>query len=231
MTAPAGVFPSGTPNLVASGTLQALNSAVTVSTDTLSAIGASLVGANAGATVVFEGTINGTTWDTIKVYPLTVGSAGVTSATAAGDFEFNCAAFKQVRARLSVAGSGSFTVTLNGTAALKHVGVKNGNAADLNATVTPAGATLTDHSGSISTGGAAQQLMAANASRHGWRLMNTSTADLWFNDTGGMASVGGAGCYRVASLGYYETPVGGASQAVISIYGATSAQTFSASDW
>ncbi|MFM0663324.1 hypothetical protein [Paraburkholderia sediminicola] len=134
MTVPAGVFPTGTPNLLASGTLQTLNSALAVSTDTLGTIGASLTGTNTGATVIFEGTINGTTWDAIKVYPLIAGSAGVTSVSAAGDFEFNCAAFKQIRARLSVAGAGSFSVTLNGTAAIKHVGVKNGNAVDLQMT-------------------------------------------------------------------------------------------------
>lgn len=135
MNAPAGVFPSGTPNVSAAGTLQNVNDAVTLNTDTLGAVGVNLTGTNVGSTVVFEGTINGAAWDTIKVYPLVAGAAGVTSASAAGDFEFNCAAFKQVRARLSVAGAGSFTAALNGTVAPKHIGVKNGNAADLNATV------------------------------------------------------------------------------------------------
>ena len=95
----------------------------------------------------------------------------------------------------------------------------------------PAGATLTDRSGSITAGGTAQALAAANTSRRGWRLQNTSSGDLWFNDIGGTASIGGAGCFKVASLGYYESPVGGGSQAAISIFGATTAQTFSASEW
>src|SRR6202008_942040 len=99
----------------------------------------------------FEGTINGSTWDTIKVYPLIAGSAGVSSVSAAGDFEFNCAAFKQVRARVSVAGSGSFAATLNGTAALKHVVVKNGKAVDFNATVFSAGWPGLDYSASKPT--------------------------------------------------------------------------------
>jgi hypothetical protein len=97
--------------------------------------------------------------------------------------------------------------------------------------VTPTGATITDRSSSIMAGGTAQQLAAVNGARKGWRLQNTSSNDLWFNDTGSTASIGGAGCFKVASLGYYETPVGGASQAAISIYGATTAQTFSASEW
>ncbi len=146
MSNPAGVFPSGTPNLTSSGTLTAANDAVTINTDTLGAVGVSISGTNAGATVVIEGLIAGTLWDTIKAYPLIVGSAGVTSIGAAGDFEFNCGAFKQVRARLSVAGSGSFSVALNGTFAAKHIGVKNGNPADLNATVVQSGSTGLDYS-------------------------------------------------------------------------------------
>lgn len=92
-------------------------------------------------------------------------------------------------------------------------------------------ATLTDLSGSITTGGTAQQLVAADANRHGWRLMNTSSGDLWFNDTGGAASAGGAGCYKLTAGGYYESPPGGASTAAITIYGATTGQTFSAARW
>ena len=229
--ASAYVLPGGAPNQFTTGTLAALNDTLILSTDTLGSVGVSVSGANTGATVVFEGTINDTTWDTIKVYPLTPGAAGVTSVTAAGDFEFNCGSFKHVRARLSVAGTGSFAVALNGTAAARHVGVKNGNAADFNATVTPAAATLTDRSGTVATGGQAQQLAAANPARKGWRLQNTSTGDLWFNDTGGVASVGGAGCFRLTSLGYYESPAGGASQTAINIFGATTAQSFSASEW
>lgn len=96
---------------------------------------------------------------------------------------------------------------------------------------TPAPATLIDRSSAIAAGGTAQQLAAANAARKGWRLQNTSTNDLWFNDTGNTASVAGAGSFKVASGGYYETPNGGASQTAISIFGATTAQSFSASEW
>lgn len=96
---------------------------------------------------------------------------------------------------------------------------------------TPSPASLTDRSGSIIAGGTAQPLASVNASRRGWRLQNTSTGDLWFNDTGGAASIGGGGCFRVAPGGYYETPTGGASQTAVSIYGATTGQAFSASEW
>jgi hypothetical protein len=314
----AGVLSVYTKNVQVTGSLTVADptgvttgSTVTINTDSLGALGIKLSGAPAGATVLFQGSVDGITWDNPKAYPLTVGSAGVQSASAAGDFEVNCAAFKQFRVCLSALTSGSFAVVINGTAAIKHVGVKNGNPADLQATITPAGATLTDRSSVVNsavtgatvvaggsggtngtqtvtgttgtgtkfqasvtvasgaitavlsitvagsytvlpTNAAAEpvtgagltgatlgltmasvstQLAAANSSRKGWRLQNTSSGDQWFNDTGGSASIGGAGCFKVASLGYYETPVGGASQAAISIYGATSSQTFSASEW
>lgn len=225
-------FPSGAPNQSTSGTLSTVNAAVTLATDTLGSVDFALAGTPVGATVAFESTSDGTTWVASKAYQKGgAGVAGSTTATTAGVYNVSVGGAKQVRARLSAITSGSFTVTANGTAAVAHVGVKNGNAADLQATVTPAAATLTDRSGSITTGGTAQQLAAANAVRRGWRFQNTSSADQWFNDTGGSASVGGAGCFKVASGGYYETPVGGASQTAISIYGATTGQTFSASEW
>jgi hypothetical protein len=312
------LLPAGAPNQQVTGNLTvadptgvATGSTVTINTDTLGALGIKLSGTPVGATVLFQGTVDGVTWDNPKAYPMTVGSAGVQSASAAGDFEVNCAAFKQFRVCLSALTSGSFAVVINGTASIKHVGVKNGNPADLQATITPAGATLTDRSsvvnsivtsaavvaggsggsngtqtvtGTTGTGtkfqasvtiasgaitavlsitvaglytalptnpaaepvtgagltGAtlsltmattATQLAAANAARKGWRLQNTSGSDLWFNDTGNNASIGAAGCFKVATFGYYETPVGGASQAAISIYGATGGQSFSASEW
>jgi hypothetical protein len=99
---------------------------------------------------------------------------------------------------------------------------------------TPSPAALTDHSGSIVAGGTAQILMAANASRKGGRIQNTSNGDLWFKDisaTGADASVGGPGCFRLAAGGYFETQAGGASQTAWSIFGSTTGQTFSATEW
>lgn len=96
---------------------------------------------------------------------------------------------------------------------------------------TPSASTLIDRSGSIVTGGTAQQLAAANAARKGWRLQNTSANDLWFNDTGVAASVGGAGSYQLQPGGYYESPPGGSSQTSLSIFGVTTAQSFSAAEW
>lgn len=175
----------GTVNQVASGTLTLANDAVTIGTDSLGSVSVNLSGANAGATVVFEGLVAGSTWDVIKVYPLTVGAAGVTAVSTAGDYEFNCASFRQVRARLSVAGSGSFTATVNGTAAAKHIGVKNANAVDLNATVTVAPAftpTGNTGAGSVTSANTDQTVLAANTTRRMSVFQNThATATIYLN--------------------------------------------------
>lgn len=149
----AGVLSVYTKNVQVTGSLTVADptgvttgSTVTINTDSLGALGIKLSGTPVGATVLFQGSVDGITWDNPKAYPLTVGSAGVQSATAAGDFEVNCAAFKQFRVCLSALTSGSFAVVLNGTSAVKHVGVKNGNAADLQATVVSAGSTGLDYS-------------------------------------------------------------------------------------
>lgn len=306
MTVPAGVFPFATPNNSAIGTLASATSnggtgdRVTLATDGLGSIDFALDGTPVGASVVFEATSDGgTTWLPRTAYQsgVTPQASGSSTANAAGVYNVSCGGKQQVRVRLTAITSGSFSVTANGTGAAAHVGVKNGNAADLQVTATlalagssvssgnplpvsvvsggggggggnaaagatgaavpadadylgfniggnltgvsaanplpvlPPAATLTDRSGSVTTGGTAQQLAAANAARKGWRIQNTSGGDQWFNDTGGSASVGGAGCFKVSSGGYYETPAGGASQTAISIFGATTGQTFSASEW
>ncbi|AJG19088.1 hypothetical protein [Cupriavidus basilensis] len=220
-------FPVGVSNQSTSGTLAALNDAVTLATDSLGSVGVNLSGTNAGATVVIEGLIAGTTWDTIKVYPLVAGAAGVMSITAAGDFEFNCAAFKQVRARLSVAGSGSFSATLNGTGAAKHMAVKNGNPADMQVQPVPASIPPTDRSGSIAAGGTAQVLMAANANRRAWWIQNNSSGDLWLNEIGGTAVLSQPSI-QIQAGALYETPASYCSPSAISIIGATTGQTFTA---
>ncbi|HEX7906882.1 MAG TPA: hypothetical protein VF534_02150 [Paraburkholderia sp.] len=147
-----GVLSVYTKNVQATGNLTApdptgvaAGSTVTINTDSLGALGIKISGNGVG-TILFQGTVDGTTWDNPKAYPLTVGSAGVQSTTTTGDFEVNCAAFKQFRVCLSALTSGAFAVAFNGTASVKHVGVKNGNAVDLNATVVSAGTTGLDYS-------------------------------------------------------------------------------------
>lgn len=93
-----------------------------------------------------------------------------------------------------------------------------------------------DRSGSITTGGTAQQLMAANSTRMGWKVQNTSTAGpLYFNGSG-TASAAGASFMLAAATsttpgGYYESPPGGQTVGAVSIFGATTGQTFAVREW
>lgn len=86
-------------------------------------------------------------------------------------------------------------------------------------------------SGSITAGGTAQVLAAANLNRNGYRIENISAGDLWYNDTGGTAATNAAGSYKLSPGDYYETPRGMDAVQAISIFGATTAQSFSAAEW
>ncbi|MCY0854355.1 hypothetical protein [Cupriavidus sp. D39] len=220
-------FPAGAPNQSASGTLQSVNDAVQLATDSLGSVDFALAGTPVGATVAFEGTSDGTTWYAMKAYPKVPGSAGSTTANAAGSYNVTVGGAAKVRARLTAITSGSFTCVANGTAGAGHVGVKNGAAADLQTTPVPASITPTDRSGSITTGGTAQALMAANANRRGWSIQNNSSGDLWLNEIGGTAVIGQPSLQLPAGA-LYESPASYCSPSAISIIGATTGQTFTA---
>ena len=90
---------------------------------------------------------------------------------------------------------------------------------------------LTDRSGTIIAGGTPQSLLLQDPGRYGWRIQNTSSGDLWFNDTKNPASVAGLGCFKVGPGDYYESPPNSEPEFAISLFGATTGQTFSASEW
>ena len=88
--------------------------------------------------------------------------------------------------------------------------------------VKPAG---TDRSGSITTGGTAQQLAASNSDRTGLTIQNTSDGDLRITENGTTAT---------ASTGYKLTPGMGlqiSTNKAVSVYGATTGQTFAATEF
>lgn len=84
----------------------------------------------------------------------------------------------------------------------------------------------TNRSGQITTGGTAQQLAAANASRVKLTGMNISTGDLWVNEIGGTAAVDTAGSYKIAAGGTFSVNTNRA----VSIVGATTGQKFTATE-
>ncbi len=220
-------FPAGAPNQSSNGTLANVNDVVQLATDSLGSVDFALAGTPVGATVAFEGTSDGTNWYAMKAYPKVPGAAGSTTANAAGSYNVTVGGAARVRARLTAITSGSFVVVANGTAQAGHIGAKNGNAADLLTQPVPASITPTDRSGSITAGGTAQQLMAANPSRRAWSIQNTSSGDLWVNEIGGTALLASPSI-QVPAGALYESPASYASPSAISIIGATTGQTFTA---
>ena len=85
----------------------------------------------------------------------------------------------------------------------------------------PAG---TNRSGTITAGGTAQQLAAANTTRRALYGQNISAADLWVNEVGGNAAVGAAGSYKVGPGEGFSI----STNRAISIVGATTGQAFTA---
>ena len=88
----------------------------------------------------------------------------------------------------------------------------------------PAG---TDKSGSITTGGTAQVLAAANTARIALSGQNIdATADLWINEIGGTAAANTAGSFKVAAGCTFSI----STNRAISIVGATTGQKFTATE-
>lgn len=89
--------------------------------------------------------------------------------------------------------------------------------------------TVTDRSGTITSGGVAQQLAAANSSRRGFFIQNQSTGDLWFTGQGTAAATQPSIWLPAGSA--WEMPPSGISTTAISIFGATTGQAFAAREW
>ena len=87
----------------------------------------------------------------------------------------------------------------------------------------------TSRSGTVTSGGAAQALMAANSDRHGFWVQNVSTDDLWISDVGTAAAAQPS--LKIPAGALYEAPIGGVPNTAISIFGATTAQAFAAREW
>lgn len=99
----------------------------------------------------------------------------------------------------------------------------------------PAG---TNRSGSIATGGTAQELAPENTLRKsltGQNIANASqlspgqdisTLDLWINEVGGMAAAGAEGSYCVQAGQAFQI----STNRAISVFGATTGQKFTATE-
>lgn len=88
----------------------------------------------------------------------------------------------------------------------------------------------TDRSGTVTSGGVAQTLMAANSQRHGCTIQNQSTGDLWIRADGTAAAATQPSVRLPAGAEYQCNPTGVQTTAH-SIFGATTGQAFMAQEW
>lgn len=90
---------------------------------------------------------------------------------------------------------------------------------------------VTDRSGTVTSGGTAQDIMAANAKRRGWSVFNASDITLYVNDMGAAATAANGYALAPGALlesGPDERSVSGLA---ISLLGATTGKAFVAREW
>jgi hypothetical protein len=103
-------------------------------------------------------------------------------------------------------------------------------------TAGPSNVTLTDCSGSLSTGGTAQNAFAAQTTLHGFQIMNLSTDLMWVSFTT-TAAAATAGSYPLnpgtstSAGGSYSTPYGLGTNHALSVVAATTGDKFSCTWW
>lgn len=89
--------------------------------------------------------------------------------------------------------------------------------------------TPTSISGSIATGGTAQNAASSNSTRKGYLLQNLSTGDLWFSTLA--TAVADQPSIKLPAGAYFESPLGAAGTGAISIIGATTGQKWAGREW
>jgi hypothetical protein len=92
----------------------------------------------------------------------------------------------------------------------------------------PRSGALTDRSGTITTGGTSQQVMAANTNRKYLLIQNESTGDLWINF--GVAAVATQPSIRLGQWDAFVMEEGFISTQTLNVIGATTAQAFTAKE-
>jgi hypothetical protein len=92
----------------------------------------------------------------------------------------------------------------------------------------PRSGALTDRSGTITTGGTSQQVMAANTNRKYLLIQNESTGDLWINF--GVAAVIAQPSIRLGQWDAFVMEEGFISTQALNVIGATTAQAFTAKE-
>lgn len=91
------------------------------------------------------------------------------------------------------------------------------------------GSLTVDRSGSVTTGGVAQNVVGTNIGRSGFWIQNLSNNDLWINDL--TTATGASPDLKLVSGALYESPIHCAPTTAVSVYGATTGQSFAAREW
>jgi len=99
-----------------------------------------------------------------------------------------------------------------------------GSDGSVSTTPTPTSSALTDRSGTITSGGSAQTIAAANASRKYLLFQNNSDIDMWINF--GVTAVANQPSIKIVAGGYYENPAHFCPSGLVSVIGATTGKTF-----
>lgn len=89
----------------------------------------------------------------------------------------------------------------------------------------------TDKSGTITTGGTAQDVFAAAAAIHGFYFQNLSTSAMYIRDDGTTASAGAGSILVPANGGYYESPPLSTPTSKLSVFCATTSAAFTSKVW
>jgi hypothetical protein len=177
------------------------------------------------ATVALERSIDGgSTWSTLPCHVAGAPHA-LSSATGNGLFDCVAAGATHVRARATAFTSGSVvaTMTLSAVPGLARV---------LNPTPKVAIAALTDDSGTVTTGGTFQQIIAANGARNNCTVQNPTTATevlyVYFGSTGAATT----GKSFTLSPGMSISCIAGNTRltAAVNVTAPTTAHAFTAND-
>lgn len=94
--------------------------------------------------------------------------------------------------------------------------------------IRPSGGTLTERSGTITTGGVSQQIMAANADRKYLLIQNISDIDMWFRFGATGAAADTVDNWKLPAGGSFTMEGSFVSTQAIQIIGATTGKKFSA---
>jgi len=235
---------AGPTNFTGTGTL-------VVSAQGSGSVGVIASGSGSGLTFSFQGSVDGTNYVSI---PCVVPSTGalVTGGTANGTWTCQSAGYQNVRVNLTAIGGGTETFTLNASAGSSQPPVgTQGTATNVTAVggtaTTAAGlpvlgtvnTTLTDCSGTITSGGTAQNAFTAAATRHGFTIANIDTTEVMWVSFTTTAAASGTASYPLApatattfaGLSSFTSPIGMGINTALSVIAATTSHKFSCTVW